>query len=66
MKKLLVNIPALTGDHRTAIEKAAETHGYEALFRESQAQALEAAKYAEIIFSADPALAGVAGSLKWM
>ena len=66
MKKLLVNIPALTGDHRAAIEKAAEIHGYEALFRESQAQALEAAKDAEIIFSADPALAGVAGALKWM
>ena len=66
MKKLLVNLPSLTEDHRAAISRAAGIHGYEVLFRDDRAEALASATDAEIIFSADPALAGVAASLKWM
>lgn len=66
MKKILVYTPRLTGENRRDIEKAAECHGYSAVFCDGIDAATVEAADAEIILSADPRLPGAAPELKWM
>ena len=66
MKKILVNIPRLTGQHRRDIEKAAGKYGHSVVFCDGINAALAEAADAEIILAADPALPGAAPELKWM
>ena len=66
MKKILVYIPRLTGQHRRDIEKAAGKYGHSVVFCDGINAALAEAADAEIILAADPALPGAAPELKWM
>lgn len=66
MKKILVSIIQLTPAHREAITAAARALGYEVRFCDGGPQALLEAADAEILFTADPALPGVAKGLKWL
>ena len=66
MKKILVYIPRLTGQHRRDIEKAAGKCGYSVVFCDGINAALAEAADAEIILAADPTLPGAAPELKWM
>ena len=66
MRKLLVYVYHLTDAHHAAISCAAEAHGFDAVFRDSREGALREAPDAEIIFSHEPSLPGVAPDLKWM
>ena len=66
MKKIVIDIAQLTPRHRRAIAERAAQRGYEARFCPDEAQALAQAADAEILFAANPALAGVARELKWL
>ena len=66
MKKILVYIPRLTGQHRRDIENAAGKCGYSVVFCDGINAALAEAADAEIILAADPTLPGAAPELKWM
>lgn len=66
MKKILVYTPRLTEANRRDIERAAENHGYSAVFCDGIDAARTKAADAEIILSADPSLPGAAPGLKWM
>lgn len=64
-RRLLVNLAALTAAQRAALTAAAESQGFEAVFRDDAASARSAAGDAEIIFSIDAGLIECAPALKW-
>lgn len=65
-KTLLVDVRVLTDAQRASIEAAAKARGYEAVFTTDDAQALAAAREAEIIFGANEALLLDSPKLKWL
>ena len=64
-RRLLVNLAALTAAQRAALSAAAESQGFEAIFRDDAPSARSAAGEAEIIFSIDAGLMECAPALKW-
>ena len=66
MKKILVFTPRLTDKNRRDIIAAADGRGYPVVFCDDLAAALSEAADAEIILSAEPALAKAAPALRWM
>lgn len=65
-RKLVVVIPQLTPAQREDIARAAQSHGFQAQFFDSDAQALPALADAEVIFSPSAALPPKAPGLKWV
>ena len=65
-RKLVTAIAALNESHRAQIAAAAQRHGFEALFFDSDAQALPALADAEIIFGQSAALAQNSPRLRWL
>jgi len=65
-RKLLIDVRQLNAAQRSAIADMASAHGFEAIFSSSDAEALEAAREAEVIFGANQALIGAAKALKWL
>lgn len=63
---LLTVIPGLGEQHRSAIRKAAEAKGFEAVFSETPEAAGDALRKAEIIFGQHPALAENVPGLRWL
>ena len=63
---LVVCVPNLTEGHRQSIRAAAEGHGFEVCFFEKDAQALDAACEAEIIFTQSTLLLQNAPKLRWL
>lgn len=65
MRKIVCDIVQLTSAHRAAIADAARAKGYAFLFCEGEA-ALEAARDAEILLTADTGLIRAARALRWL
>lgn len=65
-KTLLVDVRVLTEAQRASIGAEARARGYEAVFCFDDAQALSAAREAEIIFGANEALLQCSPKLKWL
>lgn len=65
-RKLVTAIAALNESHRAQIAAAAQRHGFEALFFDSDAQAMPALADAEIIFGQSAALAQNSPRLRWL
>ena len=65
-RKLVTAIAALEDHHRRAIAQAAQQHGFEALFFNSDAQALPCLEDAEILFTSSAALAKQSPRLRWL
>ena len=63
---LVVAVPALKENHRTAIESAARRHGFDAMFYETAAEALPHLENAEVILGQSASLAQNAPCLKWL
>ena len=65
-RKLVTAISALGESHRARIAAAAEKHGFEALFFDSDEQAMPALADAEIVFGQSAALAKNSPRLRWL
>ena len=65
-RKLVAAVPALREDHRARIAAAAEARGFEALFFESDAQALPALTDAEIVLGQSRVFAEKSPRLRWL
>ena len=65
-RKLITAISALEGRHREKIREAAERNGFEALFFDSDEQALPFLKDAEIVFGQSAFLAENSPRLRWL
>jgi len=65
-RKLVAAIAALDENHRSQIRAAAEKTGFEALFFDSDAQALPHLADAEIVFGQSAALAKNSPALRWL
>lgn len=65
-RKLVTVIAVLEPAHRAEIAEAAEKHGFDALFFESDAEAADALRDAEIVFGQSAALAKNSPKLRWL
>ena len=65
-RKLIAAIAALEEKHRALIRAAAEKHGFETEFYNSDAEAMPHLAEAEIVFGASAALAQRAPALRWL
>jgi len=65
-RKMIIAEPLPDEKHRKAIETAAETHGFSALFFENPEDALPELSDAEIVFGKDVILAKNAPKLRWL